>query len=88
MSATETDTVRRAARPVWRPTGAATRPSQAIAYPDKPSLSTPGPLEQAAEVLCLLSVLPLSPVERAGFSVLFERRLRRAYAGEDCVEPR
>jgi len=36
-------------------------------------------VSQAADVLCLLSLFPLSATARIGFTALLERRLRRAY---------
>lgn len=36
---------------------------------------------QAADILCLMSVVALSPVEEAACWPLFQRRLERAYGG-------
>jgi len=38
-------------------------------------------LDLAADVLYLLSFFPLSETARLGFLAVFDRRLRRAYAG-------
>lgn len=38
-------------------------------------------LGQAADVLVLLTVFPLTATERLGLGMLFHHRLRRAYAG-------
>jgi hypothetical protein len=73
------NTVTRAARPVWRPTGAATNSVPQTAYQGGPAASRRRLLEQAAEVLLVLE-LPLAEIERIVFDCLFERRLRRAYA--------
>lgn len=43
--------------------------------------STEKPLEQVADVLCLLAFFPLGPTARVGLFALFERRLGRAYGG-------
>lgn len=50
------------------------------AYPCHRPVSTRKLLLQAAEILLVLQ-LPLSRLEGAGFWLLFERRLRRAYRG-------
>lgn len=70
----------RAARPVWRPTGAAANSSQQRVYANGLPASRVKTLEQTADVLCLLSFFPLSAAERTGFSALFVRRMERAYA--------
>ncbi len=51
---------------------------QARVYLDRGSLSTPNLLEQAADVLCLLSLFPLSMTAQTSFFTLLERRLQRA----------
>ncbi len=55
--------------------------NQLQAYAKCAGVSSLQLLEQAAEVLCLLTLLPLTATERAGFSALFERRMERAYEG-------
>ena len=50
-------------------------------YPYKKAGSRRKLLDQAAEVLCLLSLFPLGETARAGYLALFERRIERAYAG-------
>lgn len=72
--------VTRAARPVWRPTGAAERTLHERVYRNQDSRSTPNLLEQAADVLCLLSFFPLSKTAQMSFFALLERRLQRALA--------
>jgi hypothetical protein len=50
-------------------------------YLNSDSLSRPNLLEQAAEVLCLLALFPLSATEQVGFVALLGRRVQRAYLG-------
>jgi hypothetical protein len=69
----------RAARRVGETAGPAERTLQGQAYPNQSGRSSL--LVQAAEVLCLLTFSPLSAIERASLSALFQRRLERAYVG-------
>jgi hypothetical protein len=71
---------KRAARPVWRPTGTAANSVRQAVYPCGQAASRRKLLEQAAEILLVLE-LPLAAIERVAFDCLFERRLCRAYEG-------
>jgi hypothetical protein len=75
------NTMARAARHVGETAGAAEQTLQRQVYRNRDSRSRVSLLEQAGEVLCLLALFPLSATTRVGFTALFERRLRRAYAG-------
>jgi hypothetical protein len=50
-------------------------------YSGQSVASSRKPMEQAAEVVLLLGLYPLTVAERLGFSLLLEQRLRRAYGG-------
>jgi hypothetical protein len=71
-------TVTRTARHVGTTAGPAERTLQGQVYQNQGGRSSL--LEQAAEVLCVLTLFPLSAVERAKLSKLLEKRLRRAYS--------
>jgi hypothetical protein len=75
------NTMIQAARRVGTTAGPAEQTLQRQVYRNRSRRSTVNPLEQAAEVLLLLVVSPLSATARMGFTALLERRLRRAYRG-------
>ena len=54
---------------------------QKEAYAKQDRQSRPKSMEQIGDVLCLLTLFPLSATARAGFAHLFRRRIERAYAG-------
>jgi hypothetical protein len=58
----------------------ATTRRQPLSYRRPTLASSRKLLEQAADVLLILE-FPLAEIERIAFDCLFERRLRRAYAG-------
>ncbi len=70
-------TVARAARHVGTTAGPAEEVLQVRVYRNRDDRSTSNLFEQAADVLALLSLLPLTAQERVGFWALFERRLHR-----------
>ena len=72
---------KRAARPVWRPAGAAKEALQEQVYQNQDSRSTVNRLAQAADVLCLLAFFPVTKTARTVLFALFERRIERAYEG-------
>lgn len=74
-------TMAKAARHVATTAGAAERSLQQQVYPIQTDRATANWLEQAADVLCLLTLIPLGATARAGYSALLERRLRHAYEG-------
>jgi len=72
----------RAARHVATTAGTAEQAMQNRVYQNQASRATANPLEQAAEVLCLLTFCPVSETTRVGLLALLDCRLRRAYAGD------
>ncbi len=75
------NTMTRAARHVATTAGPGKRAVQTQIYRNRDDRSTVDCFQQAGEVLFLLAVFTLDTVERAGFSLLLERRLRRVYEG-------
>jgi|GEM_PF-2329234 len=71
----------RAARPVATTTGAAEQTVPRQVYRNQEGRATPKLLEQAGDILCLLSLFSLGPTEVAGLVALLEHRLARAYGG-------
>ena len=69
-----------AARPVWRPTGAATNLVRGAVYPGGLAASRRELMARAGEVLLVLQ-FPVAELERVAFISLLERRLRRSYEG-------
>jgi len=74
-------TPKRAARRVGTKTGTAGQASQGRVYQNHTIRATANPLEQAAEVLCLLGFFPTSETARRLLFSLLDRRLRRVCAG-------
>ena len=54
---------------------------QLLSYRELAPASRANPLEQAAEVLCLLAFFPVTETARTVLLALLERRMKRAYAG-------
>jgi hypothetical protein len=74
-------TMMKAARHVGETAGPAEKTLQIQAYRNQGGRSRVNPLCQAGDILLLLSAFELGATLRLGFWTLFERRLRRAYAG-------